>query len=257
MAALKRQPAFIAEPAPSAPTFSRNGLAYRELHQRLDALRTPCFWPAVAGKPRLTSAERAGLVRLVGAIPGAAGEEEMLAAIEAMRHAPAGDVVQIGAGWGRSAALYAWLARRYGVGKTLCIDAWEGESPGDGDEALRIFEINLAPLAQGDVNYIRAASADAAMAYGPSPSVTTEAFGTTTYEGRIAVLCLSGAVAEPQAAADCALWTPRVIPAGWIMFGNCEGGAGRRVAEAFVGANLARIAARFEAGSALFVQLKR
>jgi hypothetical protein len=94
------------------------------------------------------------------------------------------------------------------------------------------------------------------VAYGPSLGVTTEAFGTTRYEGRIAVLRLGGAAAEPQAAADCALWTPRVVPAGWIIFDDCEGGA-RRVAETFVAANHARIAARFEAGSALFVQLKR
>ena len=145
-----------------------NERAYRALRERVSAARAPCFWPALTGKLRLNALQQAGLMRMVDAIPGMCGEEKMVAVMEAMRHAPAGDVVEIGSWWGRSAALLVWLARRFEVGKVLCIDPWtaadlvQGEamvdaaSAGlDAQEALRIFEINLALLAQGGLNYIR------------------------------------------------------------------------------------------------------
>jgi len=215
----------------------------------------------------------AGLLRLVDSIPGPCGEPKMVAVMEAMRHAPAGDVVEIGSWWGRSAALFGWLARHYSIGNLLCVDPWRGDalvqgeamvdaaSAGlDAQEALRIFEINLAPLAQGGLNYIHASSKEAATRYGPGVTVTTEAFGATTYTGRIAVLHIDGNHAEPEVAADCALWTAHVVPGGWIIFDDYEWAFGdgvRRVADAFVEANAQRTAARFEAGSALFLQLKR
>src|SRR5271167_3599544 len=105
-----------------------NELAYRALRERVARLRPPCFWPALPGKPALTGLERAGLIRLADAIPGMGGEEEMIAVMEAMRHAPAGDVVEIGSRWGRSAALLAWLARRYEIGNVLCVDPWVSEA---------------------------------------------------------------------------------------------------------------------------------
>ena len=78
--------------------------------------------------------------------------------------APPGDVVEIGSWWGRSAALLVWLARRYDIGPVLCVDPWDEACMDQGnalldqtsadldtEEALRMFEINLAPLAgKGD-----------------------------------------------------------------------------------------------------------
>jgi hypothetical protein len=250
-----------------------NERSYRDLAARLAALKTPCFWPAFPGKPALSKLERTGLVRLVHAIPGMCGEEKMLAVIEAMRHAPAGDVVEIGCWWGRSAALLVWLARRYEIGKVLCIDPWtntdlvQGEAMVDAageevdmDEAMRIFEINLAPLAGRELNYIRARSDQAASIYAAGLKVRTEAFGETAYEGRIAFLHIDGNHSEPEAASDCALWAPRVAPGGWICFDDYDwafGDGPRRVADAFVARHQARISTHFQAGPSLFVQLKR
>jgi SAM-dependent methyltransferase len=232
--------------------------AYRALRERVAAARAPAFWPAVPPKPRLSLAERAGLVRIVETIPGACGEMEMSAVIEAMRHAPDGDVVEIGVGAGRAAALFAWLAGRYDVGHTLCVDPWSGGP--ESDDALAIFELNLAPLAQGRLNYLRAAPLAAATAYGPDFTVTTEAFGTTAYAGRIAVLHLNVARAETEAEAECAAWTPHLAPAGWVIFDDPAwvfGDAVRRRAEAFLASNAARIACHFTAGPAHFIELKR
>ena len=177
----------------------------------------------------------------MGAIPGACGEATMIAAMEAMRHAPRGDVVEIGAGWGRSAMLLLWLTRRYQVGPLLCVDPWLNDTLVKGapraDEALAIFEINLAPFADGRLNYLRARSADAARAYGEALTVTTEAFGTTVYQGQIAFLHIDGAHAEAEVARDCELWSPHVVPGGWIHFDDYDwafGDGPRRVADAFV-----------------------
>ena len=250
-----------------------NTVAYRELRQRTDAAPTPRFWPAAPPKPALSPLERAGLVRLVETIPGMCAEAKMLAVMEAMRHAPTGDVVEIGASWGRSAALLVWLARRYQIGKVLCVDPWRVDSPIEGapladaasaeedaDAAPRIFEVNLAPLAQGDLNYLRAPSAEAALAYAPGLKVRTEAFGETTYEGRIAVLHIDGDHAEAQVRGDVENWAPRVEPGGWIIFDDYDwafGDGPRRAADDFVARNDGRIAAHFKAGVSLFVQLKR
>jgi SAM-dependent methyltransferase len=234
--------------------------AYRSLVQRVDTLKPPRFWPAAPGKPPLTALERTGLIRMADAIPGLCGEETMVALIEAMRHAPSGDVVEIGSGRGRSTAMLAWLARRYEIGQVLCIDPWTDVAEAAADEALHIFEINLAPLAQGRVNYLRARSIDAAVAYGPGLTVTTEAFGTSVYQGCISVLHIDGAHSEPEVATDCAVWAPHVAPGGWIVFDDdpqASGDGSQRVAAAFAERESARIVARFQAGPATFIQLKR
>jgi hypothetical protein len=250
-----------------------NERAYRDLRARVETLRPPCFWPAMPGKPRLSALQRAGLVRLVDAIPGMCGEEKMIAVMEIMRHAPPGDVVEIGAWWGRSAALFVSLARHYGIGKVLCVDPWDlgalaqGEAMVDAasaeqdtEEALRIFEINLAPLAQGQLNYIRARSVEGAARYRACRNVHTDAFGDTEFAGRVAVLHIDGNHSEPAVAADAAAWTPLVIPGGWIIFDDYEWAFGdgvKRVADAFVADNAHRIACAFQAGPSMFVQLKR
>jgi hypothetical protein len=209
-------------------------LAPRSLAERVSLIRPPCFWPAMAGKRPLSEIERAGLIRLADSIPGVCSDEKMVALMEAMRHAPAGDVIDIGSGCGRTAAGLVWLARRYGIGAVLCLDHWT-------DEGVADFEIDLAPLAEGRLNHLPIGSE----AYEAGFTVTTKTFGETRYEGRAAMLH----IALPDA--DVAAWTARVAPGGWIVFDGCEAAAA-----AFAAANEPRICARFTAGGADFVQLK-
>ena len=246
---------------------------YQALRARVAAHRPPAFWPAFAPKLPLSNLERAGMVRLVSTVPGMCGEEKMHAVMEMMRHAPAGDIVEIGSWCGRSATLFVLLAHRFELGKMLCVDPWAAEALPQGDdlldrasadcdcdEALRIFETNLAPIALGRLNYARSRSDLFAPRYGPGLTVETAAFGKTAYDGHIAVLHIDGNHTLEQAGRDCEQWTPHVVAGGWIIFDDYEWGFGdgpKVVADAFVAANEARIAATFQAGAALFVQLKR
>lgn len=207
----------------------------RSLAERVATIRPPCFWPAMPGKRALSEIERAGLIRLADSIPGACSDEKMVALMEAMRHAPTGDVIDIGSGCGRTAAVLVWLARRYEIGQVLCLDRWTEESVAD-------FEIDLAPLAEGRLNHLAIGDA----AYEAGLIVSTETFGQTRYEGRAAMLHIG------LADTDATSWTECVAPAGWIVFDGCAVAAG-----AFANANATRIGARFEAGGADFVQLKR
>ena len=244
--------------------------AYRALRERVAAL--PLISPPGQARPALTPLERTGLVRLTGTIPGMCGEEKMVALMEVMRRAPEGDIVEIGSWWGRSAALLVLLARRYGIGPVLCVDPWEGAAMHQGnalldstsirldtEEALRIFEINLSPLAGGHLNYLRARSAQAARHYAPGLEVRTAAFGSTRYAGTIAVLHIDGNHAREEVESDVALWTPHVRPGGWIIFDDYEwafGDGPQRAADGFVAREAGHIAATFRAGPALLVQMR-
>jgi hypothetical protein len=204
--------------------------------QRIGLARAPGFWPALPGKQMLSQVDRAGLVRLAASIPGDCPEETMVAFIEAMRHAPAGDIVECGSGLGQTAALLVCLARRYRIGAALCFDAW-------GAEALADFEIDLAPLSEGRLNYLHS---DAAPSYGPGLVVATPTFGETRYEGSIALLHLAGETPHR------AFLSSKVVPGGWLVFGDLADEA-----ESFVDANRPCVSASFSAGGSVFVQLKR
>src|SRR5581483_10719281 len=99
---------------------------------------------------------------------------------------------------------------------------------------------DLAPLAEGRLNHAPIGAA----AYEAGLTVSTKTFGETRYEGRAAMLH----VALPDA--DLAAWTKVVAPGGWLVFDGCD-------AAAFAAANAPRICARFAAGGADFMQLKR
>src|SRR5260221_3408208 len=235
---------------------------YSALLERMSSARTPAFWPATPGRRPLSVVERAGLVRLASTVPGACDEAKMAGVIEAFRHAPAGDVVEIGSWWGRSAALFTLLAQRWDIGNVLCVDPWAtsgANDQADPDQALRIFEVNLAPLAAGRLNYIRGRSHDAAERYAPGLRIKTDAFGATTYRGVIGVLHIDGDHAEQEVAHDGAMWAPHVAPGGWVIFNDYDWSLGegpRRAADNFVERQRSRIAATFQAGGTLFVQVK-
>ncbi|CAN5174238.1 class I SAM-dependent methyltransferase [soil metagenome] len=222
-------------------------------------------------KPALSVIERAGLLRLVDSIPGMTDLDKIAAVIETMRYAPPGDVVEIGSWWGRSAALMLLLARRYQVGPVLCVDPWSLDFIDQGvavldqasrrldmDIALRVFEINLSPIAGGQLNYIRAPSTKGAELYRPGLTVTTEAFGETRYSGDIAFLHIDGNHTFDAVSADAAAWTPKVRPGGWIVFDDyvwAFGDGPKRVGDAFLESQADRIEVSFVIGTALFIRL--
>ncbi len=250
--------------------FTEEIASYRALLKRrdtagaLDSIASP-----TAPSPALTPAEMAGLLRFAGSVPGLCSEEKILALAAAARLAPAGDVVELGAWWGKSAVALGWLARRYGLGKLLCVDPWDlGEAlqvsedvnaqtaKWNMEEVLAVFETNLAMLA-GDANYLRMPSRDAAGIYATTRSATTEAFGTTHYTGVISMLHIDANHELGPVREDVRLWAPRVAPGGWAILDDYQWpfGDGPRIAgDELLAAWSDEVAVAFVAGTALFIQ---
>ncbi len=267
----------LATIAPGVSLTGRSSLdeterGYRDL-QSAFAGNTPLpFESALSPRPALPPLELAGLMRLTETISGMSSVEKMLAVIDILACAPKGDIVEIGSWWGKSAAMFCLLSKRWDIGSVLCCDPWAIEAlaqgdalldaasaAGDMDEALKIFQINLSPLADGRLNYLRAPSKGCAAQYRPGLTVETPTFGAVTYEGQISVLHIDGNHAFEHAEEDARLWTPHVKPGGWIIFDDyfwVFGDGPRRVGDAFVRDNAHRVQTSFAAGKALFVQLK-
>lgn len=247
---------------------------YRTLHGKAETLASRPDWLTMdgPGRPRLSGACLSGLLRTVDHIAGMTDDDKIAAVIEVFRYLPQGDIVEIGSWWGRSAALMVLLSHHYGLGKVLCVDPWQSENLAQGvdvldqasaamdtDEAFRIFQTNLAPLANGRLNVFRGESAAGAAAYCPALRVENETFGETVYEGRISLLHIDGNHSFENADSDARLWTPHVAPGGVIIFDDyvwAFGDGPRRVGDAFIEAHKDRIAQSFVTGTALFVQLK-
>jgi hypothetical protein len=247
-------------------------LSYRDLLNDATEACAASWFDMEGGRPPLTPIARAGLLRLVATVSGMTDDDKIDAVIEAMAHAPTGDVVEIGSWWGRSAALLVLLARNWNIGKLLCIDPWHeafldqgvdildrASARMDNDFAHSIFQMNLAPLAGGALNFIRAPSAEAALRYGPGLVVQSETFGRAEYEGRIAFLHIDGNHTYENAKADALAWTPHVKPGGWIVFDDyvwAFGDGPKRVGDEFLAAEADRVDLSFVIGTALFVKLK-
>lgn len=244
---------------------------YRALWARAEAISAVPDWFG-GGAPRLSGARLAGLLRLVDGVPGMSDNDKITALIEVARHVPAGDIVEIGSWWGRSAALLTLLSRHHGLGSVLCVDPWSAEALPQGvamldrasaamdlDDALAIFQTNLAPIADGRVNYLRAPSTVAVTRYGPDLVIETETLGRTAYAGRIALLHIDGNHALERVTEDADSWTPYMAAGGWVVFDDyvwAFGDGPQRVGDAYCARLGDRIARSFVMGTALFVQLE-
>ena len=254
-----------ADPVLNAAAGYRRDLASAEAACQRSALALP------PGRAALSAIQRAGLIRLVNTIPGMTDLDKIDAVIDVMRLVPEGDIVEIGSWWGRSASLFLLLSQHYGLGSVLCVDPWRSDCLDqdvavldrssarlDLDEAFAIFQVNLAPLANGRLNYLRATSAEAAPRYRPGFSVTTETFGSSSYTGRIALLHIDGNHSYEQVAADTRAWAAHGQPGGGIIFDDyvwAFGDGPKRVGDAYLADNASRVAISFVMGTALFVQL--
>lgn len=257
-------------PLEAVEPFAEEIASYRALLKRRDRMGAldPIASP-MPPAPALTAAELGGLLRFAGSVPGLCSEDKIVALAAAARLAPKGDVVELGSWWGKSAVALGWLARRYSIGKLLCVDPWDlGEATQanadvnaqtakwDMEEVVAVFETNLAMLA-GDANYMRLPSRDAAGVFARTRMARTEAFGETRYEGRIALLHIDANHELGPVREDVRLWTPLVAPGGWAIlddyqwpFGDGVKIAGDELLEAWSD----DVTAAFVAGTALFVQ---
>lgn len=220
----------------------------------------------------LSEIELASLFRHAELIPGMCDREKFCALYEISRRSPAGDVVEIGSWWGKSAFILARLARCYGIGNLLCVDPWSNEhlvqndekglvdaesARLDAEEALAVFEMNLLPYSANHVNYLRMPSTDGAKHYHEHRGATTASFGTTSYCGHIAILHIDGNHSYAAAKADIASWSRFVIDGGWIIVDDYiwpYGDGPQRAGDEFLVENKDRIDVAFVMGGALFIQ---
>lgn len=226
-------------------------------------------------KPKSAIAEIAvaALLRHADTVPGMCSHEKIHALHEIARHAVAGDTVEIGSWWGKSACVLADLARLYRIGSLLCVDPWsnehlvqhdehglvdKGSALMDADEALAVFEMNLLPCDANHVNYLRMPSTEGARHYRSQRDVTSKSFGTTHYRGQIAILHIDGNHAHAAVRADIEAWSGFVANAGWIILDDYTwpfGDGPRRAGDEFMAENIDRIDVAFVMGGALFLQM--
>ncbi len=228
---------------------------------------------SVVARPSVAVPELAALFRHAELIPGMCDHEKFCVLCEIARRCPAGDLVEVGSWWGKSAFILARLARCYGIGKLLCVDPWsnahlvQNDEQGlvdrvsaqlDAEEALAVFEINLLPYNADHVNYLRLPSTEGALHYGARREVATAAFGQTRYAGRIAILHIDGNHSYAAAQADLAAWGGFVLAGGWIVVDDYVwpyGDGPQRAGDQFLLRHLDKIDVAFVMGSALFLQL--
>ncbi|MDD2702122.1 MAG: class I SAM-dependent methyltransferase [Sideroxydans sp.] len=232
-----------------------------------------CLASSTAAQPSLSELELASLFRHADLIPGMCGHEKISALCEIARYSPQGDIVEIGSWWGKSAFVLARLARCFRIGSLLCVDPWTNEllvskdadamvskafAAVDAGEALKVFEMNLLPYSAGHVNYLRMPSTAGAQQYKSSRGVRTEAFGTTDYLGKIAILHIDGNHSYPDVKADIAAWSGFVRDGGWIILDDYNwayGNGPQRAADEYLSESRHRIETAFFMGGALFIQL--
>lgn len=224
-------------------------------------------------QPCMSEIELSTLFCHADAIPGMCDNEKIFALCEVARRSVRGDIVEIGSWWGKSAFLLARLAVCYDIGKLLCVDPWSNQHLIQNDEkglvdrvsaqldaqyALTIFEMNLLPYNQQHINYLRLPSTEAARHYQARQAVHTASFGTTDYEGSIALLHIDGNHSYAAVKADVLSWCGFVSAGGWIIVDDYIwpfGDGPQRAGNEFLQEHKACIGTAFVMGSALFIQL--
>lgn len=167
-------------------------------------------------------------------IPGESDSEKLTAMSAIARLLPAGDVVEIGSLFGRSAYALARLAQHYQIGSTICVDPWRMEQIVDqGIAAKELFDgrslINLdhvftefcATASElGNMGYIRAPSIQAIDTYInsiPSKRLHSPELGNISISGHIALLHIDGNHRYDHVVQDIATWSPFLQPGGWLL----------------------------------------
>jgi hypothetical protein len=215
----------------------------------------------------------AGLLVQAETIHGECAREKILAICGVVPFAPKGDIVEIGALYGKSSYVLNRVGSYCGVGATLCVDPWnlglsvQTDAPEhiqkasggwDWDVVCSGFLVAMLACTAPPFNYLRMTSALAHARYVASRSVTSREFGETPLAGEVSVLHLDGNHDEAAVAEDFALWGPLVKPGGWLIFDDYNwphGDGPRKVADRAIARYGGRARRSFVAGGAMFINL--
>lgn len=217
---------------------------------------------------------RRSLLQALAAIPGQSSATKLAFLSSLAMNAPAGDIVEIGSLWGRSAFALALAARHAGNGPVLCVEPWHkeayaqaGSSPLlaqaaarlDAEEAYACFLANLAPFAGTHCNYLRMPSCEAAPVYAGCTVVNSQAYGATPIAGRIALLHIDGNHDLPEVQRDLSLWTPFLLPGAWLVLDDYRwpfGDGPRQAGDAWLEKNLNAVDVAFTAFDSLWIRMR-
>lgn len=202
--------------------------------QRGDALLEGLPRPPRGLAPALCEAELVALHRQFVAIPGETDEAKLETLVSLARIAPPGDVVEVGVLYGRSGHTLGWLASRYGLGATVCVDPWSAaeltdqgpaasalaDEPGFIDYQKIFLEFRANAAAVPGISYIRQPSVAAAQTYRAALSkgrLEAEGLPAVPLSGAISLLHIDGNHRFDHVVADIRSWAPQLAPYGWLM----------------------------------------
>lgn len=215
----------------------------------------------------------AAFLQLAARIEGQSHFAKLAALCYVAADFPAGDVVEVGVGNGRSAVLLALLARHFRVGPLLCIDPWREAAAQQGvaildaelstrneswDACYRNFVMTMQPFAAHHVACLRLSSQAAHEIYCRRRTVGEAPLGPILTGGKIAALHVDGNHTYDAARWDIFEWGGLVIAGGWLIIDDYEwpyGDGPKRAANEWVAANQQRIAEKFVCGGAMFIKL--
>ncbi len=231
---------------------------------------------SIQNKNRLSKTEVIAVIRHSLAIPGETGEEKIIALLAIGHLIPVGDVVEIGCLYGRTSFVFGWLAQRYNIGATLCVDPWSTEAAIHEDtssmarDAIRenyeynsifqLFKENLIPSFYKTVNYLRSTSHEAAITFSNNKRITTSEFGETQYAQNISCLHIDGNHDFSAVLDDLMQWNFLLNGNAWLILDDYNwpfGDGPKKVGDEVLKTNQEAIEYSFISGDALFIRLKK
>lgn len=166
--------------------------------------------------------------------PGQTDEQKLGALCDIARLLPAGDMLEVGCLYGRSALALGFLAREYRIGNLICVDPWnlddieaqgedasllaQGLADSDPQAIYRIFLLKACIL--GNVGVIRRKSEQACDLYRAAKRagyLVTEGLGTVTLAPHLSLLHIDGNHRYEHVRLDVDLWSGGLVAGGWLL----------------------------------------
>jgi hypothetical protein len=224
------------------------------------------------GQSRWNRWEVASVLHYSASIYGESGEPKILAMLGIVGELPQGDLVEIGVAWGRTAFVLGMIANRHAIGNVLLVDPWNPSkavqkdttaelqalaTSWDWDLVAESALVNVMPVAMGRLNVLRRPSAEAATVYSNQRTITSDAFGSVSYTGKIALVHIDGNHDYSAVEEDYRRWRPHLAADGWVILDDyrwLHGDGPKRVGDAALEKEAGQIRRAFTAGNALFLQ---